>query len=80
MFSTNTGDRTSALVVRRSSLLAVMASVACVVVGAIIRRAVALALEADPAAAGLPLLGLSVLGAPSAVCWHHRLAGLVLDP
>ena len=78
--STTAGRPNERLVVRRAGLLAVLASVAGVVVGTLIGGAVALSLDVDPAAVGVPLLALSVLGGAVGGVLASRLAGMLLEP
>ncbi len=77
---TTDGRPNDRLVVHRSSLLAVLASLAGVVVGTLIGGAVALGLDVDPAAVGVPLLGLSVLGGAVGGVLASRLARMLLEP
>ncbi len=77
---TTDGRPNERLVVRRSSLLAVLASLTGVVIGAVIGGAVALGLEIDPAAVGVPLLGLSVFGGAVGGVLASRLTRMLLAP
>lgn len=78
--STTDGRPNERLIVRRSGLLVVMATVAGVVVGVLIGGAVALSLDLDPAAVGVPLLALTVLGGAIGGVLASRLAGMLLEP
>ncbi len=76
---TTDGRPNERLVVRRSSLLAVLASLTGVLIGAVIGGAVALGMDIDPAAVGVPLLGLSVLGGAVGGMLASRLARMLLE-
>lgn len=77
---TTDGVPNERLVVRRSGLLTVLVSIAGVVVGTLIGGAVALGLDVDPAAVGVPLLALSVLGGAVGGVLASRIARMLLEP
>lgn len=78
--STTDGKANERLRIRRSSVLATGVTLAGVVAGMLIGGAMALRFDLPPAAVGVPLLGLSVLGAVIGGVVANRLGRMLFTP